>query len=116
MCCPSLQGYDDGYLAQLLPLRLLRNLKELIFEECKLLEADWPMSWSQLTGLTGLRCAVLSTVPDAILGITSLRQLSISKVLNKDDGDTIQDSDVTQRLTRLTSLVVEGQERLVFKE
>jgi hypothetical protein len=112
----SLQGRNDGSLEQDFPLRLMRNLKELYFENCMLIETCWPMSWSQLTNLTKLRCAVESTVPEAILQIRSLRKLDISDILDGRDSHTIRDSDVTQRLTRLTSLVVEGQERLVVEE
>lgn len=65
---------DRANLEAMLPLHTLRNLKTLEIS----IEGDLPLSWGGLTKLTRLDLPYMEYIPDTLLAITNLQELSVS--------------------------------------
>jgi len=93
----------------ILPTTLLRNLRELVFEQCNLDGVEWSWACDSMTSLTRLQLEVKSPLPEAIMSLTSLRELNINFADTEDQ--TCNPLSIRRRLTSLTSLIIGGKER-----
>jgi len=96
----------------ILPTMLLLNVRELVYEQCNLDGVDLSWACKHMTSLTRLQLEVKSPLPEAIMTVTSLRELNISFVDSEDQ--SCQPSSVSARLTNLTSMVIGGTERFTL--
>ncbi len=118
----DLQEEESVPLAELPPQRL-QHLRELVYcdtrldyEHCAYLKSPpFPVSWSQLTALSSLRCDLndgySSIFPSVLSLLTSLKTVEITT--NRKDWRSEVDPNDMELSTHglnLTSLIIDGEE------